>query len=220
MAYRFGNFLYDAADRILFRDGDEVPLTHKNRDLLLFFLENPRRTLLRERIVEKVWGGAAVTDEAVRAQIVRLRRALGDSGEELVKSVRQEGYRWEGDVRVEDAPKRRAVRSVVPRGPRFRLVLDDREVQLLDGANVIGRDSQSALWIDDSSVSRRHAQVVVADGRARLEDLESKNGTLLNGRRISKPEPLADGDEIRVGVIEIYFRTLLRLSTTRPTKNG
>jgi DNA-binding winged helix-turn-helix (wHTH) protein len=220
MAYRFGPFLYDPADRALFRDGAEVPLTHKSRDLLLYFLENPRRTLLRERLVEKVWGGVAVTDEAVRAQIVRLRRALGEAGDELVKSVRQEGYRWEGDVWVEDAPRARAARSVLPRGPRFRLVLDDREVQLLDGANVIGRDSESALWIDDASVSRRHAQVVVTDGRARLEDLDSKNGTFLNGRKISRAEALANGDQIRVGAIEIYFRTLTRLSTTRREPGG
>src|SRR6185369_4660710 len=98
MAYRFGSFLYDPTDRALFRDGAEVPLTQKSRDLLLFFLENPRRTLLREKLVEKVWGGVAVTDEAVRAQIVRLRRALGEAGDDLLKSVRQEGYRWEGDV--------------------------------------------------------------------------------------------------------------------------
>jgi DNA-binding winged helix-turn-helix (wHTH) protein len=218
MAYRFGPFLYDDAERCLFRDDVEVPLTHKSRELLLLFLENPRRLLPREKIVARVWGAAAVTDEAVSAQIAKLRRALGDGGDDLLKMVRREGYRWDAEVRVEDAAPRRAVREVSRphRGPRFRLVLEDREVQLVDGPNVIGRDSESALWIDEASVSRFHAQVVVTGGRARLEDLGSKNGTYLNGRRISRPEPLSNGDEIRIGVVEIVFRKLVRLNTTLP----
>jgi len=91
MAYRFGPFVYDAADRVLLRDGTEVALTHKNRELLLLFLENPRRLLTRERIVETVWGESAVTDDAVRAQVAKLRRVLGDSEGDLVTMVRREG---------------------------------------------------------------------------------------------------------------------------------
>jgi DNA-binding winged helix-turn-helix (wHTH) protein len=218
MAYRFGPFLYDDVERCLLRDDVEIPLTHKTRELLLFFLENPLRLLPREQIVARVWGDVAVTDEAVSAQVTRLRRALGDAGDDLLKMVRREGYRWEAPVRVEEASARRSGRSAVrpSRGPRFRLVLEDREVQLVEGPNVIGRDSESALWIDEASVSRFHAQVVVAGGAARLEDLESKNGTYLNGRRISRPESLTNGDEIRIGVVEIVFRRMARLNTTLP----
>jgi DNA-binding winged helix-turn-helix (wHTH) protein len=218
MAYRFGPFLYDGANRCLLRDGVEVPLTHKARELLLLFLENPGRLLPRERIVEEVWGETAVTDDAVGFQIAKLRRALGDHGDEFLRMVRRAGYRWHADVQIEAAAPNRRPRSVaLPRDPRFRLLLEDREVQLLEGANVIGRDSQSALWIDDASVSRRHAQVVVASGVAHLEDLGSKNGTYLNGRRISRREPLENGDKIRVGVMDVVFRTLSRLATTRST---
>lgn len=218
MAYRFGPFLYDDVERCLFRDDVEVPLTHKTRELLLFFLENPRRLLHREKIVARVWGEVAVTDEAVSAQIVKLRRALGDAGDDLLRMVRREGYRWDAEVQAVDAPAATRTSSALRprRGPRFRLVLDDREVQLVEGPNVIGRDSESALWIDEASVSRFHAQVVVASGRARLEDLGSKNGTYLNGRKISRPEALSNGDEIRIGVVEIVFRRMARLNTTLP----
>src|SRR6185295_4290450 len=101
MSYRFRKFLYDPVERVLLGDGVELPLTHKNRELLLLFLENPRRLLTREKIVENVWGDAAVTDDALRAQIAKLRRALGDAGDGLVEMVRREGYRWNGDVRIE-----------------------------------------------------------------------------------------------------------------------
>ena len=59
-------------------------------------------------------------------------------------------------------------------------------MQLLEGENVIGRDPDAALWIDHASVSRRHARIVIGGGKATLEDLESKNGTFLNGKSIAK----------------------------------
>ena len=51
MAYRFGLFLYDPVRQGLLREGAEVPLTHKNRELLLLFLHNPGRVLKREEII-------------------------------------------------------------------------------------------------------------------------------------------------------------------------
>lgn len=219
MAYRFGPFLYDPISHGLLRDGVEVPLTHKGRELLLLFLNHPGRLLSREEIVGKVWPDVAVTDDALRFQVAELRRALGKEGESFLKTIRREGYRWQADVRSEAA---RPVRTVAPEaaaaGPRFRLVLEDREIHLRDGVNVLGRDPDSALWIDDASVSRRHAKVVVAAGAARLEDLGSKNGTVLNGKPISRSATLADGDEIRIGIARMVFRQMSQLQTTRTAR--
>jgi pSer/pThr/pTyr-binding forkhead associated (FHA) protein len=87
-------------------------------------------------------------------------------------------------------------------------VLEKREVQLLEGENVIGRDPDGALWIDHPSVSRRHARILVGDGKARLEDLGSKNGTYVGGKRLEKKTLLSDGDEIRIGPETMVFRTM------------
>ena len=73
----------------------------------------------------------------------------------------------------------------------------------------------AVLWIDHPSVSRRHAQIVVAAGKARLEDLGSKNGTILNGAALARPAALSDGDKIRIGVESMVFRTLSQLESTR-----
>src|SRR5262249_6697129 len=158
------------------REGGEAPLTPKKRELLVLFLENPGRLVTRAEIVEKVWGEGAGADDGLRSQIAKLRTALGAPGDGVLKMVRREGYRWEADVSVEaDAAP---ISSVAPSdGPKFRLVLEDRDIQLLEGPNIVGRNPDSAVWIDHDSVSRRHAQVVVVGGRARLEDLRSKNGT-------------------------------------------
>ena len=151
MSYRFGTFVYDPVERVLLRDGVEVPLSHKSRELLVLFLENPRHLLTREKIVEKVWGDAAVTDDALRAQIAKLRRALGDAGDDLVEMVRREGYRWNGDVQVEaeaaapSRPRSRSLRATPPVSGSFSRIARS---SCSRAANVIGRDSESALWID------------------------------------------------------------------------
>src|SRR5262249_12023303 len=135
MAYRFGHFFYDAASRGLLRDGVEIPLTHKSRELLLLFLHNPGRLLTREEITEKVWPDVAGTDDAVRFQVAELRKALGEEGDAAIHTIRGEGYRWEAAVRpAADRPVRPPERpGAEPTPHRFRLVLETREVQLVEG---------------------------------------------------------------------------------------
>jgi len=210
MAYRFGPFLYDAASRGLLRSGEEIPLTHKGRELLLLFLHNPGRLLTREVLTEKVWPEVAVTDDAIRFQIAELRKALGDEGEAFIRTIRGEGYRWETTVKpAADRPVRSAASADAPRPDhRFRLVLETREVQLMEGENVIGRDPDAALWIDHPSVSRRHARIIVGGDKATVEDLDSKNGTLLNGQAIARRAALDDGDKLRIGPETMVFRRM------------
>ena len=62
----------------------------------------------------------------------------------------------------------------------------------------IGRWEDNDIVIDDRWVSRHHAQVRREGESYVIQDLDSKNGTLVNGRRISAPTPLADGDEIQM----------------------
>jgi pSer/pThr/pTyr-binding forkhead associated (FHA) protein len=79
---------------------------------------------------------------------------------------------------------------------------------------VIGREDDATLWIDDSLVSRRHARIVVDETGAVLEDLGSKNGTLLRGRRIESPTKLADEDLITIGPASMIFRVLHQTGST------
>ena len=65
------------------------------------------------------------------------------------------------------------------------------------GVNSVGRLAETAVVLADEHVSRRHCAVVVhSDGRCELHDIASKNGTLLNGKRIAAPTPIAPGDFI------------------------
>src|SRR5206468_7294912 len=97
----------------------------------------------------------------------------------------------------------------------FRIVWGPREIPLADGENLIGRDPAAAVSIDEARVSRHHARIVIDGGRARLEDLASKNGTWLGGRRIDSPERLSDGDVIRVGPAVLTFRCFAPSGSTQ-----
>lgn len=63
----------------------------------------------------------------------------------------------------------------------------------------IGRESSSDIYLSSSNVSRRHAQVERKDGKIVITDLGSKNGTYVNGTRISTPHQIKSGDIILIG---------------------
>ena len=71
----------------------------------------------------------------------------------------------------------------------------------LDHRVRIGRAPDVELVIADDFVSTNHAQIVPGPGGPLLEDLDSTNGTLLNGRRVTSASALAAGDDIEIGTI-------------------
>jgi pSer/pThr/pTyr-binding forkhead associated (FHA) protein len=73
---------------------------------------------------------------------------------------------------------------------------------------VIGRDRQAELVLGDPEVSRRHARLEVQRGVVFLRDLESKNGTFLNGHRVRTPIEVREGDEIDVGTTRLVVEAL------------
>src|SRR5579885_2880098 len=73
---------------------------------------------------------------------------------------------------------------------------------------VVGRRSDCDLALPLAFVSRRHCQFTRQDSQVFVQDLESYNGTFVNGRRATTPLPVHDGDEINLGPIS--FRVVLQ----------
>lgn len=82
------------------------------------------------------------------------------------------------------------------RGTRFRLA---------SGRNVIGRHPSCDIVLDAASVSRQHAAIEVAGDRAWIEDLGSRNGTALDGKRVAERQALLDGQQVRIGDQRMTF---------------
>ena len=70
--------------------------------------------------------------------------------------------------------------------------------KLEDAETIIGRSPQASVRLTDEGISRRHARIMNAGQQVVLEDLQSANGTLVNGERITCVG-LSDGDKIRLG---------------------
>lgn len=73
----------------------------------------------------------------------------------------------------------------------------------LDQRVRIGRAPDLELVIADDFVSTNHARIVPAPGGPLLEDLDSTNGTLLDGRAVHTPTVLAAGDDIEIGTVKM-----------------
>src|SRR3954462_4640771 len=81
------------------------------------------------------------------------------------------------------------------KGVTFPLSLDETS---------IGRESANVVWLNHASVSRRHCLIKSDAGEFKLLDLESYNGTFVNGLPV-KEQALAHADQVRVGKIELVF---------------
>jgi hypothetical protein len=79
------------------------------------------------------------------------------------------------------------------------LVHEGRAWPLADGEHVIGRGDDVAISIAARSLSRRHARLLVGQGRVTIEDLASKNGTFCGDEPVTAPRVLRDGEVIQLG---------------------
>lgn len=76
--------------------------------------------------------------------------------------------------------------------------------ELVDARVTVGRHPESDIFLDDITVSRRHAEVSREGLVSQVKDMGSLNGTYLNGRRVEEAG-LKDGDELQVGRFKLTF---------------
>jgi pSer/pThr/pTyr-binding forkhead associated (FHA) protein len=87
---------------------------------------------------------------------------------------------------------------------RFTVTLNGKSHVLADGRAVLGRSKECDVQVPDPNVSRRHAELRQEGGAWWLVDLDSTNGTVLNGKRVQRAK-LSEGDTIRLGDLELVF---------------
>ena len=92
-------------------------------------------------------------------------------------------------------------RLVVERAPGH---VAGMEYEIGDGA-ILGRGEQAEIRLEDPFASSRHARLTAQGGVIVLEDLGSTNGTYLNEELLSGPQPLHQGDRVRIGDSEFTF---------------
>ena len=215
MRLLFGHCILDSGTREIFRKGKLVSVTPKAFRLLEILAERRPNAVSKEELHRVLWPDTFVTDANLPNLVVELRTALGDGArsQRILRTVPRFGYAFAANAVA--AHEKVAARTAFPFA--CRLLWGPREIALEPGENLIGRDQESVVWIDDASVSRRHARIAVGDAGAILEDLGSKNGTFVGGRKISKPARLADRDAIKIGPASMVFRLFKKTGPTSST---
>ncbi|HUE95762.1 MAG TPA: FHA domain-containing protein [Longimicrobiaceae bacterium] len=135
--------------------------------------------------------GALVADSGgAREQVSAALKELEAAG--LVAAVSEEG----------GTPRRKTRKTLVG-----SLTAGDGDIHpLIEAQYTIGREAANEIAIKDASVSSRHARLTrTADGFL-LEDLESRNGTFVNGERLTGKRVLANGDVVRFGKVILTFQ--------------
>ena len=211
MHVRFGPFRLDNNTRQLLRDETEVHLSPKAYELLRLLIAARPTALSKDRLMSELWPATFVSEASLSGLVAEIRSALGDrpAHPQFVRTVHRFGYAFSGDATPVTLSS-----PVLTTGRTHWLVVGTRRIPLADGENLVGRDPQASVWCDQAGISRRHARILIANGEATIEDLESKNGTYVGDTRIAAPTRLRSGDEIRIAGVSFEFRTASSGPTT------
>jgi len=162
MSYRFGDFEIDPLAGLLTRSGQPLELPRRVFDCLVCLIERQPGAVSRDALIQQVWGRANVSDNQLAKTILRLRRALGDSGEapRHIGTVPGYGYRWLAPLQpAADPPEHIAIDSPSPAAIDQTLDAVRVTARPMKGASVdyfyawrvnrvFGPDSPLGIWRD------------------------------------------------------------------------
>jgi DNA-binding winged helix-turn-helix (wHTH) protein len=207
---RFGACAVDSATRQLTREGSPVHVSPKAFSLLTTLLEARPRVLTKAELQSILWPDTFVSEANLSNLIAELRAAIGDTARptRYIRTVHGCGYAffgatWPSRSRSHPTP---ALTAALAWG-RVKLPLDV-------GEHVIGRDAGADIRLNESTVSRRHACVVVDPAGVRISDLGSKNGTFRGDQAVTTAVPLLNGDVVRIGSLRMIVEISVPARTT------
>jgi DNA-binding winged helix-turn-helix (wHTH) protein len=205
MAHDFETFRIDFDSRQLFRGSEEVHLSPKAFQLLQKLIEIRPKAMSKAEIHELLWPATFVAESNLASIVNEVRRALDDDARspKYIRTVHAFGYSFI----AEPAAGHRKGNAVA------KLIWDKGEEQLFPGRNIIGREGDASVIVDDRTISRHHAAIVLTGSVVLLEDLQSKNGTFLNGERVNGAIEIEDGANIEFGSVRMTFREISTAST-------
>ena len=203
MKLKFGDCVLDLRARQLERDNEVVPLEPKMYDLLEVLIQRRPAVVTNNELDELLWPQVYVARTSLTRLVSELRNVLGDTPRDsrIIRTVYKTGYSFCADVTC--------LRAAAVSPAAIELVWRKQSLPLPEGEHIAGRDAECSLVIDANTVSRRHARITVVSGTATIEDLDSTNGTHVNGTRIAAPTRLAPGSELALGseVLQVRARS-------------
>jgi DNA-binding winged helix-turn-helix (wHTH) protein len=214
MRLGFGEYVLDLGTRQIFRAAEGISVSPKAFQLLELLVLRRPDAVSKEEVQRVLWPDTFVAETNLANLINELRSAFGDDAKQsrIIRTVQRFGYAFQAQARNLPGPV-----ALGKAAGGCRLVWGEQEIVLNEGENMIGRDPAAAVHLDDVSVSRYHARIVIDGAAARLEDLGSKNGTFVRESRVTGTVPLRNGDGIRLGAVDMVFN---RSEAGAPTRTA
>ena len=202
MRLKFEDCVLDLRARQLTRADKVVSLEPKMYDLLEVLITRRPAVVTNNELDEFLWPEVYVARTSLTRLVSELRAVLGDTPRDshIIRTVYKTGYAFCASVTT--LPAAGAAPATI------EIIWKRQSVPLPDGEYIAGRDADCSLVIDASTVSRRHARITVLSATVTIEDLDSTNGTFVNGTRISLPTAVATGNPIALGseVLQLKMR--------------
>ncbi|MBV8544656.1 MAG: FHA domain-containing protein [Acidobacteria bacterium] len=194
--YLFDRFCLDSDQKLLTRGEEPVRLTPRAFRLLEFLLRQRPNAVSKRDLLQHVWSGDIVEESNLKSLVLEIRAALEERGGRaaVIRTAYGFGYAFAGDAAEEALSQPQAL---------VALRWAAGSIRLPAGLHLIGRGPDCAVIIDAASVSREHANLLVARHELRLTDLGSKNGTFVATTRIDAPTDLFDNCRIRIGEVVV-----------------
>jgi len=203
MRLKFSDCVLDLNARQLERGSKTIPLEPKMYELLEVLIKRRPAVVTNNELDELLWPNVYVERTSLTRLVSELRAVLGDTPRDsrIIRTAYKTGYAFCADVT--------SLPSLSSSPATIEVLWAKQSLPLTDGEHIAGRDAECSLVIDGTTVSRRHARITVARGAVTIEDLDSTNGTHVNGARISAPTRLAPGDEFALGseVLRVRLRS-------------
>lgn len=199
MRYTFDRCSVDTSSRQVVLDGTAMELTPKAFELLRLLIQARPRVVTKAEVMQALWPDCFVQEANVPVLIHEARVAIGDAeAARVIKTHHRVGYAF-----TAEACETRSVGRRQPLGTHtYLLAFPDRRIELAEGVSTVGRQAGCDIQVNDASVSRLHARVIVSGTVAQVEDLHSKNGTRVRGQPVAAPMVVTAGDVVTFGVVD------------------
>ncbi|MBO9663033.1 winged helix-turn-helix domain-containing protein [Dokdonella sp.] len=195
MIYRFDDFVLNPATRELHKGGEPVVLPARAFDCLAYLIEHRERAVGRDELIAAVWGRAEISEALLSHTVVKIRRGLGDTGNEqrTVRTVPRFGYRWGSATTVES-------------------------VESDEGIAATPADDAPDANVGDASAVIDEPSPLAASSRPEIEPAgantaEQPSTTIRRGRRVAVPLAMA---AVVVAVAAATFLGASRRSPVAP----
>ena len=213
MQIRFGDCVIDTETRQVLRKGNEVGLSPKAYRLLILLVETRPKALAKDALCRALWPDTFVVEANLSNLIGEIRAALGDSAQQprFIRTLHGYGYAFSAEAEATTGV------GMEPEVRAYLIKPDGQALLIREPQSVVGRGSDAQVRLDLPGISRHHARITIVNGHATVEDLQSKNGTLVRGERIAEARTLMSGDELGFGSVRVSFHIASATKSTETT---